>query len=650
MDMRKNKQRYRDSAFLPLHQKATDVRPWCGGLLTGNPIYFWFDAALIAVSFLILLIDISGLVGGSAHFILLAVISVIGLMPVLLSALRALANRRLTIDLLASIALIFSLLAQEWRSAIFISIMLASARIFARYTENRAKRSIQGLLKLRPAKVHRLIDGKPVETKVEDVKVGDLILVEAGERIAVDGFVESGEASVDQSSLTGESVPLAKKAGDAVFSSTLNTTGSLVMKAEKIGKDTTFSKILELVEKSQSSKTPIVSISEHFTRWYILITLLAVLLIYYLSHNLILVLSILLVTCADDIAVAVPLAFTAAIGKAARAGIIIKGGNFLEGLTKIKTIVFDKTGTLTEGKLKEQNILTFNNYSFEKFLLIAGTIESESNHPSAKAICRYVSEKKINLSAATEVHEDPGYGIEGRINGEWILAGKIKFLAESGVKFSENEANILEREKNQSRTVVVFSVDKIPIGFISLADNLRPDAKHLIDGLKAQGIKKLVMLTGDNEIVAKEVAQKIGLPDFEANLMPDDKIKYLKSLGESAGQVAMVGDGVNDAPALTQADIGIAMGAIGSDAAIENADIVLMKDKLSDILAIMNLSRYTMKVVYQNLFLWGVINTVGLFLVFEKFLGPGGAAAYNFLTDFLPLLNSLKLFRHSIRA
>lgn len=615
--------------------------------LAGNRFYNWFDLFLIIASSGALIIDIIFSSFSQWDFVLIA-IAIAGLWPVLLSALKAVIHRQPTIDLLASIALIFSLLAQEWRSAIFISLMLASARVFARYTENRAKRSIDGLLKLRPTKVHVLVDGQPTETGIEKVKIGDLILVDAGERIAVDGVVQSGQAEIDQSSLTGESMPVAKREGDDVLSSTLNLSGSLVVRATKVGQETTFARILALVEKSQEMKTPIASIADHFTRWYIIITLFGALTIYLWIHNLTLVLSILLVTCADDIAVAIPLALTAAIGKAAQSGIIIKGGPFLEGLTKTKIMIFDKTGTLTEGKMKVQTVKVFPGHSEDRFFSFIGSIENESNHPAAKTISRFVKDKKIEFLTVNEVHEEPGFGIKGIINNETVVAGKVVFLTQNNVKFSEEELKLLNEEKNRDRTVTVLSVNGQALGFISLSDNVRPDAHHVIGELKKKGVEKLVMLTGDNEVVAGEVARQIGISDFKANLMPQDKIDYLKKLVGVKDKVAMVGDGVNDAAALAMADIGIAMGAIGADAAIENADIVLMKDRLTNILDAFNLSRATMKIIYQNLLLWGVINAVGLALVFARVLGPSEAAAFNFFTDFVPLGNSLRIFKFNL--
>lgn len=614
--------------------------------LLEHSLFFWFDLVLIAASCSILLLYFLDISKGFDDVALLEIVSLLGLLPVFLSALSALLKRQLTIDLLASIALVFSLLAGEWRSAAFITLMLASARLFARYTGGRARRAIESLLKLRPSKAHvRLADYKIVEVDIGKLKVGDFIVVESGERMAVDGIVESGEADIDQSSLTGESEPVSKTVGDEVFSSTLNISGSLVVKATRVGEDTAFSKVLDLVEKSQTSKSPITSIIDRFAGWYIIASLVGSLLLYLFTKNLSLVLSILLVTCADDLAVAVPLAFTATIGAAARRGIIIKGGNFIEGLTKTKIMIFDKTGTLTEGRPAVQNVVAFNYYSKEELLSFLGAVESESEHPAAKAIENFALKQNIKLPEISDVHESPGYGIQCIINREQIFAGKIKFLESNGIKFSPEEKLLMEEEKFKHRTLTVLGTKGKAVGFVSLSDAVRSTAIRAINELKKMGVERTIMLTGDNEEIAEEIAQKTGITEFKANLLPEDKVKILKTILNPAYKVAMVGDGVNDAAALSLVDIGVSMGAIGSDAAVESSDIVLMKDDLLNIPEVMGLSRYTMKIVKQDLLIWGIVNILGLTLVFLGIIGPSGAAAYNFLTDFLPLLNSLRLFR-----
>jgi Cd2+/Zn2+-exporting ATPase len=477
--------------------------------------------------------------------------------------------------------------------------------------------------------------------------MGDLVLVEAGERVPIDGIVESGQGSIDQSSLTGESEPVNKETGNNVFSSTLVVAGSLLVRAEKVGEDTAFAKIIDLVEKSQSAKAPISSITDKFATWYVVLTLVGALAVYFFSHNLLLVLSILLVTCADDLAVAIPLSFTASINAAARKGIIVKGGIFIEGFPKIKAFIFDKTATLTTGKPEIRTIMTFNNYPQEEFLSFLGTISGESQHPTARAIAKFVKEKNIKLKNVGDLYEKPGYGSKGVIDNEVVFAGKDKFLEESGVKFSKEEKDILEKEKNQGHSLTVMAIKEKAVGFISMIDAVRPHAVEVIDNLKKAGVEKIVMLTGDNKEVAGRIAQEVHITEYRADLLPEDKVNFLKEIIKPGYKVAMVGDGVNDAPGLALADIGIAMGAIGADAAIESADVVLMEDKLKSILEMEKLSRQTMRIINQDFWIWGLSNVLGLTLVFTGMLGPSGAAAFNFLTDFLPLFNSLRLFHFS---
>jgi Cd2+/Zn2+-exporting ATPase len=606
---------------------------------------FATDIVLFTVSLLVLLADVVFHFVGQGLKNPVVFVSLAGLVPVLIGALRALYRRHLTIDLLASIALIFSLLNQEWHSAAFIGLMLVSARLFARYTEGQATNAIKSLLKLRPTKVHLKIDGQIVEEPIEKVKVGDLVLVNAGERVPVDGIIIEGRGEIDQSSLTGESLPITKTIGEKVFSSTLSLGGDFVMETSKVGQDTIFAKILDLVEKSQEAKAPLASFADKFVNIYIFLIVAGSFALYFFTRDLKLILSVLLVTCADDVAVAIPLAFSAAMGTAASWGAIIKGGKFLEGLTEVKAIVLDKTGTITEGRLDVENQGMFEGTSEKDFLALLGAIMAESNHPTARAIMKFVKSKNIELAPVENTYEESGYGIGAKFKGELVFAGRPGFLENKGIKFSEPEFLAFEKEKDLGRSVIVLSQGQKAIGFISLSDTIRPNALHVMREFKNRGIKRIVMLTGDNEKVAKLVAEKVEISEFRANLLPQDKIKFLKEIINPGFKTAMIGDGVNDAPALVLADIGVAMGAIGSEAAIESADIVLMKDDLGTIPHLFDLSRYTVKVIRQDILIWGLSNGLGLLLVFAGVIGPLGAAAFNFLTDFLPLINSMKLFR-----
>jgi len=602
------------------------------------------DSGLIVFLCLFLALHFARLLPPGTDALLLAIASILGTLPVVASAVKSVKNRKISVDLLASIALVASIITGEWASAAFINLMLASARIFGDYTDRKALAAIQGLMKFRPEKVKIKKDGAIKEIPAEKVLVGDIVVIESGDRIPVDGTIIEGQASVDQSSLTGESLPVEKKAGERALSSTLAVSGSLLVKAEKVGKDTTLEKIIGLVESSQSEKASIRTASDVFAKWYIIVMLILSVAVYFFSRDLALVLSLLLVACADDIAVAIPLAFLAAIGYAARRGVIVKGGAYLDGLTKVKTFVLDKTGTITRGRMKVEAAVPLNGFSENDLLKLAGATESLSEHPSARAIAEYVKEKGVKFKEPENFKETPGKGIEADSGGEKIYAGKPEFMAESGVKVSPADAALVSEAEKNGYSVTLFGTGGKLAGFVKSGDEIRPHVKDAIDGLKALGVGKFVMLTGDNELVAKRIAGRVGITDFHANLLPEDKIKYLKKYIGPGSKVAMVGDGVNDAASLALSDVGIAMGAIGSDSAIEAADIALMRDDFREIPELMSLGIYTRKIARQDFWIWGIVNALGLALVFGRIIGPQGSAAYNFVTDFIPLINSMRLF------
>lgn len=604
------------------------------------------NVGLLALLLVSLVIYYVKLVPFSFRETLIIAVAFIATLPVIVSALRALVNRKVSVDLLASIALFVSLAKGEWASAVFINLMITSARIFGEYTEGRARDAIKGLLKLRPTEVKVRIDSKIVIKPISEVKVGDMVIIESGDRIPVDGIVQEGEASIDQSSLTGESIPIPKGKGDKVFSSTLNISGSLIVKTEKIGKETTFEKIVALVESAQDGKIGIQTTADKFATIYIVATFAGASLLWLLTHNLTLVLSVLLVTCADDIAVAIPIAFWSAVGYAARQGIIIKGGNFLEGLANLKTLVADKTGTLTRGKIKTEEVVPFNGEKTEEVLRLAAFAESVSEHPIARAIAFEAEKKNLIKLAPKSFEEFPGKGIVAKDKGKEVVAGRFSFLEEKKIKFSDGQKKEIHHYQDEGSNVVAVGYAGRPIGFIALSDEVRPNARKTIEKLKALGVTDIVMLTGDNERVAANVAKQVGIEEFHANLLPHDKVAFIKSkLGEH-GKLAMVGDGVNDAASLALADVGIAMGTIGSDAAIEAADIALMQDNLGKVAEAISLGRYTARIAKEDFVIWGIVNAIGLALVFGGVIGPAGAAAYNFVTDFFPLLNSLRMFRY----
>ena len=575
---------------------------------------------------------------------LLILVAYIGLAPVLYSAIKALVSREITIDLLASIALLFTFIQGEWVSAVFINLMLTSARLFSSFTERRTENIISHLLKLRPSVVTRQIGDEIREIPIEDVKVGDLIVVEAGNRIAIDGVVVTGEASVDQSTLTGESQAVAKKVGDQVFSSTLNTSGSLVVRVEKIGADTTLSKIISLVDDASRAKTKVETLANKFSSWYILVTLVGSLIIFLVTKNLNVVLGVLLVTCADDIAVAIPLGFTIAISKAARHGIVIKGAAVMERIRNINVFITDKTGTLTKGASKVSGSNTYNGVTQGEFNEILSICVADSKHPTSLAVAHYLKSISVELTAPDEVKEYPGDGIVVKKKGVSYAEGKLAFIKNLGVQIDPAiEVEIRNVEKMGLSVSVVSREDKI-VGYLSYEDDLKKYVKESILETKEMGVKKWVMLTGDNEYVAHRVAERVGIDEFKAGLSPEGKLDEVKKIKATGVTIAMMGDGVNDAASLALADVSFAMGAIGSDASIEAADITLMHDDVRRVPEAMLLSKEAIRIVKQNFAIWVISNVVGLTLVFGGYIGPVGASAYNFATDFLPILNIFQIY------
>ncbi len=606
--------------------------------------YFDFDNILLVLLGFSLIGYYLKLLPESWAFYTLAPLSFAGAIPVVWSAILAIKNKHITVDLLASIALVFSLLSKEWVSAIFINLMLTSARIFLTYTEARARKNIESLLKLKPVKTKVKTKNGIVEVFAEQIKVGDIVVIDLGERIPVDGIVVGGGASLDQSSLTGESLPVTKAVGDEVFSSTLVVAGNLLVETKKVGSETTLEKIIELVEKSQANKASISTLADKFATVYISVVLVGSIVLYLFLRDPSLVLSVLLVVCADDIAVAVPMAFLMAIGYGARRGVIIKGANYLEAISHAKVLIVDKTGTLTVGQMQVEKIVSFDGEPENVSLSLAGSLAVVSDHPVAKAIVRFISKKGIKINPADDFKEIQGKGSIAEEKGVEILFGKPSFLVESGVSIiGANLEKISELETGGFNVTVLAINKKLSLAFV-LADALKPQIKETIEKLKKDGLTNVVMLTGDNEKIAERVSEQTGIVNFHANLLPADKIKYLKKYLNKNYKVIMVGDGINDAAALSLSDIGIAMGGIGYDVAIESADIVLMKDDFKKIHEVIKLSRYVQKVVIQNFWIWGIVNAVGLVLVFTKILHPTSAAAFNFITDFLPLLNSSRIF------
>lgn len=501
-------------------------------------------------------------------------------------------------------------------SAVLITIVVFG-RLLEAKAKGRTSEAIKKLIGLKPKIATVVRNGKHVQIAVDDVVVGDKIVVKPGEKIPVDGIIVEGSSSIDESMVTGESIPVEKNKKDLVIGATINKHGSFIFKATKVGANTTLSRIIKLIEDAQGSKAPIQrfadSVSAYFVPGVLLIAAITFLSWYYIAgaefqFALIASVAVLVIACPCALGLATPTAIMVGTGKGAKSGILIKGGEALETAHKIKNIVLDKTGTITKGKPEVTEIVSFGSLSEHKVLSLAGSLESGSEHPLAEAIIRKVEADKIKIVKSKNFKSIPGHGIKATVGRSIYLMGTRKLMKLNKINFAKYERQIADLEK-QGKTVMLISDLKKPIGIIAVADVIKGSSREAIKELQRMKIR-VYMITGDNERTAKAIAKQVGINFLFAEVLPEDKANHVKKL-QRKGSVAMVGDGINDAPALAQADVGIAMGS-GTDVAMESGDIVLMKDDLMDVVRAIKLSKMTMSKIRQNMF-WALFyNTLGI--------------------------------------
>jgi Cu+-exporting ATPase len=536
------------------------------------------------------------------------------------------------------------------------SAMIITLILLGRFLEARAKgrtsEAIKKLVGLRPETALVVRDGKEIELPVDDVRVGDFILVRPGERIPVDGIVSEGRSSVDESMLTGESIPVEKRAGDEVIGASINKTGSFTFEATRVGKDTTLSRIVRLVEEAQGSKAPIQRLADTVASYFVPVVIgiaLVTFIVWYfigpapsITYALLNFVAVLIIACPCALGLATPTAIMVGTGKGAENGVLIKSGEALELAHKIDTLLLDKTGTLTRGEPEVTDVFTAGGVSREEVLRYAASVERSSEHPLGEAIVKAAAAKGIVLVPAEKFNAVPGLGVEASLDGKRLALGNIAFMRQRSLPLDslEKQADELFR---QGKTVMFLGSDSGVIGLMGLADTLKPNAATAVEALRKMGIET-VMLTGDNRRTAEAMAQQIGIDEVIAEVLPEHKAQEVKKLQESR-TVAMVGDGINDAPALAQADIGIAIGT-GTDVAMEAGDITLVSGDLSGIVTSISLSKRTLRTIKQNLFWAFAYNTAlipiaagALFLIFGNTGVPAGArfilGEYGFLNPII---------------
>lgn len=561
---------------------------------------------------------------------------------------------KLDVDFLMLAGAVGAAILGEWAEGSLLLFLFSFGHALEHYAMERARDAIGALGKLTPkiARVRR--DGVEIEVATADLRVGDVAVIRSGDRIAVDGKILVGHSAVDQSPITGESVPVEKVPGDIVFAGALNGEGALEVEVTKLAKDTTMARVMKMVEEAQTQKSPTQSFTDRFEQIFVPVVLATVVLAAVVPPLLgwlpwkvaiLRALSTLVAASPCALALATPAAVLAGIGQAARNGVLIKGGVHLENLGTLEAIALDKTGTITLGRPEVTDIVAFGGVTEQELLRTAASVESRSAHPLAQAVVRKAQAEKVSLTATGGLQSLTGRGVQAEVNGSLVRIGSPKLFTEAGITVPQDMTDANQRLGEAGKSTMLVGAEDRLIGILALADQPRPETPATLAALKKLGIKSLIMLTGDNARVAAAIAQTVGLTDVRADLLPENKVTAIQDLLRTHGKVAMVGDGVNDAPALANATVGIAMGAGGTDVALETADVALMSDDLSKLPFAVALSRESRRVIRQNLLIsLGVIALLVPSTLFG-FASIGIAVLFHEGSTLLVVANALRLLR-----
>ncbi|MHA7966324.1 heavy metal translocating P-type ATPase [Paenibacillus sp. CAU 1782] len=600
---------------------------------------------LIAVSFLLKLWNAMALFSDMA----MITAALYAGYPIMKNAIQAIRYRIVGIEALVTAAIIGAILIREyWEAAAVTFLFLFGSYLEARTIE-KTRASLKSLMDLAPAITSVMRNGIEMKVPTDEVVQGDVVLVRPGESIPVDGVIVKGKATINQAAITGESVPVSRGKNTKVFSGTVIEHGYLEIRSEKVGDDTTFARILSLVEEAQEAKAPTQKFIEKFARYYTPAIFVAAISVYLFTRDIELTLTLLVIACPGAMVISAPVSIVAGIGNGAKRAILFKGGDTLERTGKVQVVAFDKTGTLTVGKPQVTAIRAFG-MDEDKLMSIAARAEYASEHHLAKAILAKASSNLAPaLVPAEEFQALPGKGIAATVEGVKLYIGNRKLMEDRGISLHQEAAHYVSGEEHGAQTVVFVADDKRLLGLISIADVLREDAFGLVDTLKKSGVKKVVMLTGDNKRAAAAIARALGIDECYAELLPEDKVKVLQTL-QKEYIVAMIGDGVNDAPALAIADVGIAMGGSGTDAAIETADVVLMSDRLANLPYALGLSRATMTNMVLNIYFAVAVVAILLIGVLTKHVFMASGMLVHELSVLFVIMNAMRLTRYRGRT
>lgn len=566
---------------------------------------------------------------------ILIVSCVLQVIPMVIDMVKSILQGEFGVDLLAVTAIITALLLGEYITAAVIVVMLTGGEALENYAENRAKGELNALMDRAPKTALIEVKGKTKKIAIEKVAVGDILVIKPGDVVPVDAKITVGESSFDEAALTGESLPVEKKKGDELLSGSINGGGLVKAKALFTAKESQYEQIIELVKEATTSKAPFIRMADRYAVVFTIISFAIAGAAFFISGGeWMRFLQVLVVATPCPLLLGAPIALVSGMSRAAKHGIIVKNGSALERLARVKTFAFDKTGTLTHGEPNLTTIKTGSGFSKTEVLAIAAAVESGSNHILAHVICDEARKQKIKLPNVSKLHEESGFGIRAEVNKQLVIIGKHSFLEKNKIKIPKNML--------ADSTAVYLAIGKKAAGVFIFEDTLRDETKNTLEDLARIGMKDSLMVTGDNKITAEKIAERVGITSIHADSLPADKLTVLKNLPEEKRLVAMVGDGVNDAPTLAAADVGIALGAKGSTAASESADVVVMLDNLSKVAESYKIAKDTFKVARQAILL-GIGISVGLMLIYStgKFSPVSGAAVQE-LIDVIVMIYALR--------
>lgn len=563
--------------------------------------------------------------------------------PIIFTAVKDIRRGQLGINELVAIAVLAAFASGDYKTAGVVAFFMLLGEIIETRTAEGARASIESLIKLTPTKARRITKEGEEEVPASQLAVGDIIRVRPGDNVAADGVIVSGQGSFNQATITGESLPVDKKPGDEVFAGTQNLTGVIEIKVTRAGQDTTLGRVRELILAAERTKLPIMKIVDQYMGFYTPLVLVIAALVWAFTRRLDNVISVIIFSCPCAFILATPTAMVAALSAAARLGILIKNVADIESAAKINAFVFDKTGTLTTGELAVNRLAPLGDTQPAELLRMAASAEKYSNHPTAKALAKLAAEAGVPLVEPTDFSEAAGRGIKARVNGAVMLVGRAQWLVDNGVK--EDFLKSVDLNETEGWSLIFVARDGRCIGWVGLQDQTRAEARESLVELKHSGVRRVAMISGDRQPVASRVAREIGCEEAKGECLPQTKVDFVRSIKAKGYKVAVVGDGVNDAPALAAGDIGIAMGAAGSEVAIHSATIALMNNDLRRLPFLVQLSRSTRTVINQN-FLFGIAFIIGgMTLSAMSYVPPVLAAVMHTAGSLIVVFNSARLVR-----